>query len=49
LCVHSERIFRTVTSATFYDREDGALEVLSNEHYAPQYAEVARDLGALCS
>jgi len=32
----------------FYDREDGALEVLANEHYAPQYAEVARDLGALC-
>jgi len=32
----------------FYDRADGALEVLANEHYAPQYAEVARDLGALC-
>jgi hypothetical protein len=28
----------------FYDRADGALEVLANE----QYAEVARDLGALC-
>lgn len=28
----------------FYDSEDGVLDVLRNEEYDPQYAEIAEDL-----